>query len=156
LNTKIKPTESTPEDVAAFFLGAPEISVFVACCVTINELRGLEQSLERGETQRDLFAEKSAALLARLGEAADATQRFDVVYPVMAPGRFSPFFWRWFNWWDDYLKKLRPSRVAQLEQCAREKGSLIDELRPQGHWINYRCTPAVHESAEKVGSPAKA
>jgi hypothetical protein len=142
LKPKLTPVEPGSQTDPAFFLSAPEISIFVACCVMINELRGLERSLASGEINSNGFQEKSKTLLLRLTEAADATQRFDVVWPVMGEGRFSPYFWRWFNWWDDYLKGLTPSRVAELERDAREHGSLIEELRPKGHWVRYRSTAA--------------
>lgn len=138
LKPKTKATEPITHSDPAFFLSAPEISIFVACCVMINELRGIERSLTTGEISANVFQEKSKALLARLAEAADATQRFDIVLPVMEEGRFSPYFWRWFNWWDDYLKMLTPSKVAEIERQAREHGSLAEGLRPKGHWIRYR------------------
>jgi hypothetical protein len=109
----------------------------------INELRCLERSLRLGDINQSAFEEKSTAVLTRLGEAVESTQRFDIVFPVMEQGRFSPFFWRWFNWWDDYLKALTPSQVAQTERRARERGSLIEDLRPPGNWTNYRGTPAL-------------
>jgi hypothetical protein len=142
LKSKLKSTEAVPQTDQGFFLSAPEISVFVACCVMINELRGFERSLATGEITSAIFQERSKSLLIRLAEAADATQRFDVVCPVMAEARFSPFFWRWFNWWDDFLKALTPSRVAEMEQHARERGALIEDLRPRGHWLQYRSTAA--------------
>jgi len=126
-----------------FYLGAPEISVFVACCVMVNELRGLQRSLQTGDITQTAFQDKTKPILERLNEAADATQRFDVLFPVMASEQFSPFFWRWFNWWDDYLKALTPSQVAETERRAREGGSLIDDLRPKGNWVKYRNTPAI-------------
>jgi len=138
---KLQLTQAEPEADPAFFLSAPEISVFVACCVMINELRGLDRSLAAREIASTTFQQKSKLLLDRLAQAVEATQRFDVVLPVIKPGCFSPFFWRWFNWWDDYLKALTPSRVAEMERRARERGSLIEELRPRGHWINYRYNP---------------
>jgi hypothetical protein len=142
LKPKLKSVAPASQTDPTFFLSAPEISIFVACCVMINELRGLERSLASGEINSTGFQEKSKTLLLRLAEAADATQRFDVVWPVMGEGRFSPYFWRWFNWWDDYLKGLTPSRVAELERDAREHGSLIEDLRPKGHWVRYRSTAA--------------
>jgi hypothetical protein len=147
LKPKLKLPQPTLEKDAAFFLSAPEISVFVACCVMVNELRGLERGQQAGDLSFTAYQEKSAAVLARLNEAIEATYRFDIVLPILERGRFSPFFWRWFNWWDDYLKTLTPSQVAQTEQRAREGGSLFDGLRPKGHWLNYRATvPVVLES----------
>lgn len=143
LKPKFNPTECEGERELAFFLGAPEISVFVACCVMINELRGLRRSRQSGDITETVFQTKNQSVLDRLSEAVEATQRFDVIFPVMARDRFSPFFWRWFNWWDDYLKSLTPSQVAETEQHAREDGSLIDDLRPKGHWVKYRSTPAI-------------
>lgn len=143
MKPKAKTAEPTIEKDKAFFAGAPEISIFVACCVLVNELRGLERSLHEGDIPRKSFDEKSKAVLDRLCEAVDATQRFDLVMPVIEPGRFSPFFWSWFNWWDDYLKALTPSEVAEAERRARERGSLIDDLRPKDHWVSYRNTPAI-------------
>jgi hypothetical protein len=127
-----------------FFLGAPEISVFVACCVMINELRGLRRSQQLGDVTETAFRQKTKSILERLSDAAEATHRFDIVFPVMAGGNFSPFFWRWFNWWDDYLKALTPSQVAEAERRAHEGRSLLDDLRPKGHWIAYRSTPPIH------------
>jgi hypothetical protein len=142
LKPKLNPTAPEVEKDSGFFHSAPEISVFVACCVMINELRGLEKGLLTGDITSAIFEVKTDALLDRLGDAAEATQRFDVILPVIAPGQFSPFFWCWFNWWDDYLKSLTPSQVADTERRARDGGSLIEDLRPKGHWIRYRRTAA--------------
>lgn len=140
---KTKTSEAATEKENSFFLGAPEISVFVACCVMVNELRALERSFQMGDLTPSAFQEKSRKVLDRLSEAAKATQRFDIVMPVVEWGHFSPFFWRWFNWWDDYLKALTPSQVAETERRARERGSLIEDLRPKDHWVSYRNTPAI-------------
>ncbi len=115
--------------------------MFVAVCVLINELRGLDSALGTGEITGKVYQDRSKDVMSRLGEAAEATYRFDIVIPQMQPGLFSPFFWRWFNWWSDHIKALTPSRIAELEQRAREGGSLIHDLRPRGDWVNYRSTP---------------
>jgi hypothetical protein len=143
LKPKIKLTEPEIQKDATFFLSVPEISVFVACCVMINELRGLDRASQIGDIATSVFHQKSKAVLQRLTEAAEATQRFDIVFPVMERGQFSPFFWRWFNWWDDYLRALTPSQVAETERRVQEEGSLIEDLRPKGHWVGYRRTPAI-------------
>jgi hypothetical protein len=143
LKPKLNTTQCEVERDQVFYLGAPEISVFVACCVMVNELRGLQRSLQTGDITQTAFQDKTKPILDRLNEAADATQRFDVIFPVMTREQFSPFFWRWFNWWDDYLKALTPSQVAETERRAREGGSLIDDLRPKGNWVKYRNTPAI-------------
>jgi len=138
---KLQLSQADPQEDPAFFLSAPEISVFVACCVMVNELRGLDRSLANRDIDATAFQQRFDTLSQRLAQAVESTQRFDVVLPVLGPRHFSPFFWRWFNWWDDYLKALTPSRVAEMERRARERGSLIDNLRPRGHWISYRSSP---------------
>ncbi|HLH54356.1 MAG TPA: hypothetical protein VKY92_12145 [Verrucomicrobiae bacterium] len=143
LNQKLTEPRPNTEKDSAFFMSAPEISLFVACCVMINELRGLEKTFKAGDITRTVFDDKSAALIDRLGEAVEATRRFDIVFPVFGRGQFSPFFWAWFNWWDDYLKSLTPSQVAETERRARDGGSLMDDLRPKGHWLRYRKTPGL-------------
>lgn len=143
MKSNVKTSEPAIEKDKAFFAGAPEISIFVACCVLVNELRGLERGLREGDLTQPAFDEKSKGVLARLCEAVASTQRFDIVMPLIEPGHFSPFFWSWFNWWDDYLKALTPSEVAEAERRARERGSLIDDLRPKNHWVSYRKTPAI-------------
>lgn len=144
MKPKLNEVAREVEKDQAFYLAAPEISVFVACCVMVNELRGLQRSLQTGDITQRMFEDKTGPILDRLNDAAEATQRFDVIFPVMTREQFSPFFWRWFNWWDDYLKALTPSQVAETERRAREAGSLIEDLRPKGHWVKYRHNPAIH------------
>jgi hypothetical protein len=151
LKPKVKPKEDKTEKEAAFVLNAPEISVFVVCCVMINELRALQRASHTGDLTQSAFQEKSNAVLDRLGEAVDATQRFDIVLPVLGRGEFSPCFWRWFNWWDDFLRGLTPSQIAEAERRAHEPGTLTDDLRPTGHWLEYRRTPALEPQLESEG-----
>src|SRR5262249_1210318 len=86
-------------------LHRPEITIFLVCREMVNELRGLAWAYNAQEITKSVFMERCKVILAELNEAADATERFDIVLPVMDYGRFSPFFWRWFNWWDDYFKE---------------------------------------------------
>jgi hypothetical protein len=153
LKPKVKTTEPAVEKDKAFFAGAPEISIFVACCVLVNELHGFERGLQVGDISQKAFEEKCKGVLDRLCEAVDATYRFDIVMPVIGRGQFSPFFWSWFNWWDDYLKALTPSEVAEAERRARERGSLIDDLRPKDHWVSYRNTPAIYLGTAQSADP---
>src|SRR6266478_2514398 len=102
-------------------LHAPEVSVFLACRAMVNELRGQALAFNAQEITKSTFMETCKGILGQLNAAADATERFDIVLPVMDYGRFSPFFWRWFNWWDDYFKELTPKQVGQIERLARER-----------------------------------
>ena len=122
-------------------LSEPEVSL-ISCLVMVNQLRGLERAFKGGEFNLSAFLDKSNAVLSQLTETVSATERFDIVLPVMDYGQFSPFFWRWFNWWDDYFKALTPAQIAQIERSARERASNVSDFRPQEHWLAYRHTPA--------------
>ncbi len=139
--TKLKPTLK-PGRNPDFLLQAPEVSIFLACLASVNELRFLASGYETGEVTRIDFSRESSGLVAELNELASATERFDIVCPVSEFGQFSPFFWRWFNWWHDYLQELRPRQVSHLEKLARESGSALRAYRPKDSWVRYRHTPA--------------
>src|SRR6266404_2668287 len=94
------------EQVSDLLLNAPEVSVFMTCCGLVNELRGLQRAFESGEINESILLEKSKGALAALRTGVAATERFDIVAPVASDGQFSPFFWRWFGWWEDYFKGL--------------------------------------------------
>ncbi|HVV70682.1 MAG TPA: hypothetical protein VHI52_04145, partial [Verrucomicrobiae bacterium] len=57
-------------------------------------------------------------------------------------GCFSPFFWRWFNWWDDYMKALSSSEIGQIDRLARGRKPAVEDYRPDGSWLRYRHTPS--------------
>src|SRR5690242_9710913 len=87
-----------------FLLNAPEVSVFMNCCVLVNQMRGLERAFENGEIIGSALREKSRDVLTALTTAVGATERFNIVMPVTSSDEFSSFFWRWFYWWEDYFK----------------------------------------------------
>ena len=125
-----------------FLLNAPEVSLFIACLGLVNELRGLEAAFKHREFTIHVFRDKSNAVLAHLNETVAATERFDIVMPVMDHGQFSPFFWRWFNWWDDYFKELTLTQIGDIGRQARKGFPTVNEYRPENHWVTYRNTPA--------------
>ena len=135
-------SKSGTEQEKEFLLNAPEVSLFIACLGLVNELRGLEAAFKRGESTRRDFQDRAKAVLAHLNETVDATERFDIVMPVMGYGQFSPFFWRWFNWWDDYFKGLTLVQICQIARQARERVPAVNDYRPESHWVTYRHTPA--------------
>ena len=125
-----------------FLTNAPEVSIFLACLGMIDELRHLERSFKGSAMSDQTFFEQFNAILCQLTHAAEATERFDVLWPVMDYGKFSPFFWRWFNWWDDYLQGLTPRQIGQLERLARGGKPSVNRHRPREDWLRYRQTPA--------------
>jgi hypothetical protein len=118
------------------------VSLFIACRGLVNELRGLDVAFRSGELPSRAFSEQVHAVLAHLNETVEATERFDIVCPVMEHGQFSPSFWRWFNWWDDYLKGLSVTQLGDLTRQARERVPTVNDYRPESHWVTYRPTPA--------------
>lgn len=125
-----------------FLTTAPEVSIFLACLGMIDELRHLEGSFKASAMSDQSFFEQFNQILGQLTRATEATERFDVLWPVMDYGKFSPFFWRWFNWWDDYLQGLTPRQIGQLERLARGRKPSVKRHRPREDWVRYRQTPA--------------
>src|SRR6266403_1925373 len=97
-------TKIQVERDSGFLCDAPEVSIFLACLGMVDELRHLERAFRASAMSEQIFFEKFNEILGQLTRAAEATERFDLLRPVIDYGRFSPFFWRWFNWWDDYLQ----------------------------------------------------
>ena len=125
-----------------FLLKAPEIAVFGVCCVMVDELRDLQRACNSGKLTMGAFIEKSNEVLSQFVQTAASTERFGVVMPVIEYGQFSPFFWRWFNWWDDYFRALNPAQVNEIEVLAREGMAAANNFRPADHWVHHRQTPA--------------
>ena len=125
-----------------FLREAPEVSIFLACYGMVEELRNLERAFRSSDLNDKGFFEEFNQVLTQLSQIAEATERFDVLLPVMDYGQFSPFFWRWFNWWDDYLRELSPRQLASVERLARERKPALTQHRPKEDWVRYRHTPA--------------
>jgi hypothetical protein len=136
-----KPKPKLPSDQEEFLLNPPEIAVFMACCVVVNELRGLEEAFKVGEITKAAFLQKSASLQQKLTKAAAGSERFDVVMPVLLETELSTVFWRWFNWWEDYFRKLTPSEICEIERLGKELRFQVNAYRPKNHWIKCRRTP---------------
>jgi hypothetical protein len=130
------------EQEGEFLLQAPEVSIFLACVAAVNQLRGLAVAYESGELTRVAFSRRSTCVVGELSELASSTERFDIVCPVLEFGRFSPFFWRWFNWWNDFLKDYTPRQVSHLVRLARRAKMTSSAHRPKDDWVRYRQTPA--------------
>src|SRR3974390_730797 len=124
-----------------FLSQPPEVSLFIACLVMVNQIRGLDRAFQADELSEKAFVEKARALLAQLSETVAATERFDLVLPVLGPGEFSPSFWRWFNWWEDYFRGLTQTQIGQIERLGREMSLAVNRYRPKKHWLSCSHTP---------------
>ena len=136
-------TKTRSEQDNEFLTAAPEVSIFLACLGMIDELRLLERSFKASAMSDQTFFEQFNEILSQLTRAAEATERFDVLWPVMDYGKFSPFFWRWFNWWDDYFQRTGTLSPGQTAKLNKEVDLGTTSHRPQGDWIGYRETPAL-------------
>ena len=139
--TKTK-SKAKPELESQFLLEASEVSIFLACVAAVNQLRALAAQYEIGELSRVAFSRRSTVIVADLSELACATERFDIVCPVLEFGKFSPFFWRWYNWWHDFLKDFTPRQVNQLIHLKANNRHSSSGDRPRSDWLRYRQTPA--------------
>jgi hypothetical protein len=141
MKTTTKPKKVRTED-KEFAVNAAEVSVFMACFGLVNELKTIHAALHKEELSNEEFGQKFNALLSQLCYVADSTTRFDIVLPVERYGQFSSFFWRWFNWWDDYLKALPPQVIIALRMATKEANlGFLARYRPSGSWIDYRKDP---------------
>jgi hypothetical protein len=145
---------SEEEDV----LESAEISVWMTgfgCLSILQEIQAAqgpissENLLFESKLRRSINGE-----LRHLAKVAEATHRFGVLMPcTIQPKRFftakgeaSPFlgvkfystFWRWFNWWGDYVDGKTKAEIAHLYRLALEGLPEIDQYRPSGHWLDHR------------------
>lgn len=139
--TKIK-SKSKLELGTRFLAAAPEVSIFLACAAAVNKLRALATAYDSGELTRIAFSRRSTGIVADLSELASATERFDIVCPLTEFGRFSPFFWRWYNWWHDFVADFTPRQINQLVLVTQESRPCRTATRPNADWLCYRQTPA--------------
>lgn len=149
MKTTTKPKKAARARLDAEFLAAaPEVSIFMACFGLVNELKVLHKWRERGDlTERD-FDNRFNCALSTFSLVADATWRFDLLLPVMGYAKFSTCFWRWFNWWDDYIKAQPPMQLAHIEWLAKVCSHDVDQFRPAGDWLEHRSDPAFTISTE--------
>jgi hypothetical protein len=127
-----------------FLETAPEIDIFSACRHLLEQVKAAERALKVGEMNGPEFRRRVKALLSEFCKAAQATERFDIVVPYTPEAAFSPFFWRWFNWWNDYRDRLTRDELKKIHrlQATRDRAAL--RYRPAGHWLKYRDEPQWH------------
>ena len=147
-----KPNAESQLDAERFLLEPPEVSLFIACLVMVNQLRSLGRSFHDGELTAKAFSEKARAIVEQLSKTVAVTERFDIVLPVLGPGQFSPSFWRWFNWWQDYFLGLTQTQIGQIERLGREQSFAVNRYRPKNHWLNCPSIPPFFLPAEP-GTP---
>lgn len=122
-----------------FLLNAQEIYIFSACRHIVEQLKTLQSPSTRQSEPRD--RERLNSLLLQLRGLAEATERFDIVVPWTPEAGFSPFFWRWFNWWYDYRQGLTPKQLDQVHRLQDALDPSVLKYRPIGHWLRYKETP---------------
>jgi hypothetical protein len=147
------------EDDNALLTDSPELSVWMAafgCLQCINELKSARHS---NIVCEDEYFRTVNGWLANLMETAHATHRFDVVLPVTAdasyprylkenirlflPVQFYSTFWRWYNWWSDYMHDLPEADRKELHRLYQDHLPEIKDYRPKGDWLRYRPDPAL-------------
>jgi hypothetical protein len=126
---------------AEFLLGAPEIYIFSACRHILELLGSAEGPASRGTRRAPVSDERRSGLLAQLCGLAEATERFDIVAPLIGEAIFSPFFWRWFNWWHDYRQGMAAQELERVHRLQEAWDLRALKYRPPGHWLRYRATP---------------
>ena len=126
-----------------FLLNAPEIYIFAACRHIVERILAIQAAATAGEISATRYREWVSPLSFQLRGLAGATERFDIVFPVNSEGVFSPFFWRWFNWWYDYRQSLSPRKLQHVHRLQDTYDPAALDYRPEGHWVNYRAAAAL-------------
>ena len=117
---------------------APEIMVFLALYGLIYALKeAYTESVRTKETVYD-FSMKISPLYLRFRLAVEATSRFDLVLPIQGASTISTSLWRWYNWWDDYVKTLTPHQLEVISGYGKVNDPEVEKFRPDGDWIGYR------------------
>ena len=137
-----------------FLLHAPEIYIFSACRHLVELIKALGLTAA-DRTKSSPEAERLNRLLAQLGALAVATERFDIIVPFTPESGFSPFFWRWFNWWWDYRQKLTREELDEVHQLQDCHDPAVIKCRPRGNWVTYRNTPAIGLSTTPLVKPSR-
>jgi len=118
-----------------FLLNAQEIYIFSACRHILEQLQAFRASGPAGD------GEQVKQLLHQLRGLAQATERFDIVVPWTPEAGFSPFFWRWFNWWHDYRQSLTRRQLDRVHRLQDALDPSVLTYRPVGDWLKYKETP---------------
>jgi hypothetical protein len=137
-----------------FLCHAPEIYIFSACRHVVDLINALGPAAA-GETKSSRDTERLERLLAQLEALADATERFDIIVPFTPESGFSPFFWRWFNWWWDYRQRLTQEELDEVHQLQDCHDPAVIKYRPRGGWITYRDSPALGFGSPPPVKPAR-
>ena len=128
--------ESRKQFNTEFLFRAPEIYVFSACSHIVEQVAAAQEAASCGEQD----SERARLLACQLWGLAVATQRFDIIVPWTSKGTFSPFFWRWFNWWNDYREGLTAEELNYVHGLLETFDPAALEYRPPGDWLNHRAT----------------
>lgn len=138
-------------------LNAPELSIWMVAFGCLSYLIEIRIAYANDHIDSKTFYPRFNEGFAEFIDTADATSRFGVVMPVVAEAnfrrrmkkepnfiidaKFSSFFWKWYNWWDDYLGTLTKEQRERLRQLGMDRLPEIEHYRPPGDWINYRSDP---------------
>jgi hypothetical protein len=123
-----------------FLLHAQEIYIFSACRHIVGLVLGAQAAVNSGEIDPSQFDKRVGPLFAQLRGLAQATERFDILMPFTPEVGFSPFFWRWYNWWYDYRQRLSTRQLERIHRLQNGSDPTALKYRPRGDWLTYRAT----------------
>lgn len=142
----------------SLLLNTPEISVWMTACGCLRELSDIQAAHAANKIVKENYYRSVNAMLIELAETADLTHRFGVLLPAAVEPHykrrvgqlkdafikveFSSFFWRWYNWWDDYMKAMDQASRNQLYQLVTFRLPDVETFRPKDDWVSYRSEPA--------------
>lgn len=140
-------------------LSTPEISVWMTAFGCLREISDISAAYQAKKLTPEKYYRSVNHMLVELAETADDTHRFGVLLPssiepnykkrvsALKDGfvqvEFSLSFWRWFNWWDDYMKSMPPVARNELYKLVTYRLPEVENYRPDGDWISHRKEPGL-------------
>ncbi len=122
---------------------APELVVFLIVRSICEAVKLSHKDYELGNMPKAIMQRNMAKIFESMDTAVDFTARFDIVLPVVDDAEYAKSFWRWYNWWLDYHKKLSDTDRKFLSRMIRaKKYAPVLKYRPDGDWIHYRSKPS--------------
>jgi len=158
-NAEIEAPMGDNKDPDPLLVSVPEISVWMTAFGCLRSIDEFAVKWNRKNITRQQYYKAVNGCLFNLAETADATHRFGVLLPATIEPHyrrhlrerndgllkvdFSPSFWRWYNWWNDYINTLSTIEREYVYDLAMERLPALEMYRPGGDWLHYRSNPVL-------------
>lgn len=135
---------------------SPEVCLWMTVRGGLTLLKEIEFEYREKKLDQRGYTKKMNAALVDLAWVIGMLHRFSVVLPchLLNPRHldreeqfvtftFYPIFWRWYNWWGDYLISLDQPERDLLFRLVTNRSGKVDRFYPPGDWLHHRSDPFV-------------